>query len=67
MSWSAIQANWEAYKAAAKRYWDRLSEQQLEGMRGNREYLSKRVQEAYSITPEEAERQIVAWQAQLRA
>jgi uncharacterized protein YjbJ (UPF0337 family) len=65
MSWSAIEAKWDEYKVAAKRRWDRLSEQQLHGMRGNREYLSKRVQEAYSITPEEAERQLSGWQAQL--
>lgn len=65
MSWSAIQANWDRYKAAAKRRWDKLSEQQLQGTRGNREFLLKRVQEAYSITREDAERQISAWQAQV--
>jgi hypothetical protein len=65
MSWTAIQANWDRYKSAAKRRWDRLSEQQLHGTRGNREYLLKRVQEAYALTREEAERQIAAWQAQV--
>ena len=65
MNWSAIQARWDEYKVAAKRRWDRLSEQQLHSMRGNREYLSKRVQEAYSVTGDEAERQISAWQSQV--
>ena len=63
MSWSAIQARWDEYKVAAKRRWDRLSEQQLHNTRGNREYLAKRVQVAYATTGEEAERQIRAWQA----
>ena len=65
MSWRAIQADWNQHKSAAKRRWDKLSGQQLHGTRGNREYLSKRVQEAYAITREEAERQIAAWQAQM--
>ena|SRR5919108_4663265 len=67
MSWSTIQERWEEYKVAAKRQWDKLSEQQLHGTRGNREYLSKRVQDAYSLTAEEAEREISAWQARMLA
>lgn len=65
MGWSAIRANWKRYKLAARRRWQKLSEQRLDGTRGSRELLSQRVQEAYSITREEAERQISAWQAQM--
>jgi hypothetical protein len=65
MDWSAIQDRWNEYRHAAKRRWDKLSEQQLHGTRGNREYLAKRVQESYSLTSEEAERQVSTWQAQL--
>ena len=67
MSWSFIQERWEEYRAAAKRKWDRLSEQQLRAMRGNREYLLKRVQEAYSLTRDEAEGEVAAWQRELLA
>ena len=62
MDWGIIESRWHEYKAAAKRRWDKLSEAQLSGTRGNREYLLKRVQEAYAITPNEAERQVAAWQ-----
>ena len=65
MDWSTIQSRWHEYKYVAKRRWDRLPEQQLHDTRGQRQYLLKRVQEAYSITPEEAERELSAWQAQL--
>jgi len=34
----------------------------LNGTRGNREYLLKRVQEAYAIGRDEAERQLADWQ-----
>ncbi len=63
MDWITIETRWDEYKVAAKRQWDRLSEQQLQGTRGKREYLSKRVQEAYSLSRSEAERQISEWLA----
>ena len=65
MDWSTIQDRWSQYRHAAKRRWDKLSEQQLQGTRGNREYLLKRVQEAYSLMRDEAERQVSSWQEQV--
>jgi hypothetical protein len=65
MDWKTIQGRWGEYKFAAKRRWDRLTEQQLHGTRGERQYLLKRVQEAYSLSGEDAEREVAAWQAQL--
>ena len=65
MDWNAIQLRWGEYRHAAKRRWDKLSEQQLQGTSGNRQYLARRVQEAYSLTLDEAERQISDWQARI--
>ena len=62
MDWSLIESRWHECKAAAKRRWDKLSEAQLSGTRGNRDYLLKRVQEAYALTRAEAEREIAEWQ-----
>ena len=62
MDWAIIESRWHEYKAAAKRRWDKLSEAQISGTRGNREYLLKRVQEAYAIGRDEAERQLADWQ-----
>jgi hypothetical protein len=62
MEWGVIESRWHEYRAAAKRQWDKLSEAQLAGTRGNRDFLVKRVQEAYSLTGTEAERQISDWQ-----
>jgi uncharacterized protein YjbJ (UPF0337 family) len=61
MHWSIIESRWHEYKGAAKRRWEKLSEAQLNGTRGNREYVLKRVQEAYALTREEAERQLTEW------
>jgi len=62
MDWSVIETRWHEYRAAAKRRWDKLSEAQISGTRGNRDYLLKRVQEAYALTREEADLQIADWQ-----
>lgn len=67
MDWNSIQSRWDEYKVAAKRRWDKLSEQQLHGTRGHRGYLLKRVQEAYSLSTEEAERELATWQAEILA
>jgi uncharacterized protein YjbJ (UPF0337 family) len=63
MDWISIESRWDEFKVAAKQRWDKLSEQQLQGTKGKREYLSKRVQEAYSLSRDEAERQISEWLA----
>ena len=62
MDWSVIESRWHEYKAAAKRRWEKLSEAQLSGTRGNRVYLLKRVQEAYALNGDEAECQVADWQ-----
>jgi len=62
MSWSTIQNDWNRYKVAAKQEWDKLSEAQIAGTQGNREYLTSRVQEAYALSKEEAERRVNDWQ-----
>ena len=64
MDWTLIEARWHEYRAAAKRRWGKLSEGQITGTRGNREYLVKRVQEAYALSGQEAERQVTDWQQQ---
>ena len=62
MDWSIIESRWHEFRASAKREWDKLSEAQISGTRGNRGYLLKRVQEAYGLSGEEAERQVADWQ-----
>lgn len=62
MDWHIIESRWHQYRAAVKRRWDKLSEEQIAGTRGNRDFLLKRVQEAYALPIQEAERQVAEWQ-----
>ena len=63
MNWSTIENGWTEYKGKAKEQWSKLSDQQIEGTSGKRNDLATRVQEAYSVSKEEAHRQISDWQA----
>ena len=62
MNWSTIETGWNDYKATAKQQWSKLSNEQLDGTMGKREQLASRVQEVYSLSKEDAERQISEWQ-----
>jgi uncharacterized protein YjbJ (UPF0337 family) len=62
MNWSTIENRWSDYKAAAKQQWGKLSDDQIDATMGKREQLSSRVQEVYSLSREDAERQISEWQ-----
>jgi uncharacterized protein YjbJ (UPF0337 family) len=63
MNWSSIESGWNDFKSSAKQQWSKLSDDQIAGTMGKREQLSSRVQEAYSLSKEDAERQISAWQS----
>jgi hypothetical protein len=64
--WSAIQADWNQFKAHAKRRWDRIGEQQLHAIGGRRALLAARVKEAYGLSNEDTEKQLSDWQSSLR-
>lgn len=63
MIWERIKSNWNQYKARAQEQWSKLSAEQLSGIEGNREKLASRIQEAYGVGAEEAEKQVAGWQA----
>lgn len=63
MNWSNIETSWNDYQASAKQRWSKLSDEQINGTMGNRERLSTGVQKAYSLSKEEADRQISNWQS----
>jgi uncharacterized protein YjbJ (UPF0337 family) len=63
MNWSNIETGWQDFKANAKQQWSKLTDEQINGTMGKRDYLSTKVQEAYALSKEETERQISDWQS----
>ena len=62
MNWESIKGDWPHYSGNAKRHWLRLTEEQLELCAGNREMLAGKIQQAYGITSQQAEKQLASWQ-----
>ena len=63
MNWSSIESGWNEFKESAGQQWSKISLEQIDGTMGKRESLSSRVQEAYSVSKDEADRQISDWQS----
>jgi uncharacterized protein YjbJ (UPF0337 family) len=62
MNWEQVKGNWNQVKGKVKRQWGKLTDDQLDVISGNRDILVGRIQEAYGITSEEAERQVRDWE-----
>lgn len=62
MNWDRIEGNWNQYKGAAKQQWGKLTDDQLDVVAGKRDLLAGRIQEAYGISKDEAEKQMNLWQ-----
>jgi len=66
MNWDRIEGNWKQFKGNAKQQWGKLSDDQLEVIAGKRDDLSGKIQEAYGISKDETEKQLIEWQKSMR-
>ena len=62
MNWDRIEGNWNQYKGSVKQQWGKLTDDQLDVSSGKRDLLVGKIQEAYGISRDEAEKQMTAWQ-----
>lgn len=61
MNWDRIEGNWKQIQGRARAQWGKLTDDDLQVAKGNRDQLAGRIQERYGIAKDEAERQIDAW------
>jgi uncharacterized protein YjbJ (UPF0337 family) len=57
MNWDQVEGKWKQYKGEAKEKWGKLTDDDLNVIRGRREQLVGRIQERYGIQKEVAEKQ----------
>lgn len=62
MNWDRIEGNWKQIAGSVKARWGKLSDDHLAVIEGKRERLLGRIQEAYGVGAEEAEKQLSDWQ-----
>ncbi len=66
MNWDQIEGNWKQFKGAARQKWGKLTDDQWDQVAGKRTELAGKIQEAYGMGKEQAEREIETWAADLR-
>lgn len=65
MNWQQVEGNWQQFRGKAKSQWGKLTDDDMDRIQGNRDQLVGKVQEAYGIGKEEAERQVDEWNRHL--
>jgi uncharacterized protein YjbJ (UPF0337 family) len=58
MNWNQIEGNWRQLKGKIKAKWGDLTDDEIDTIDGRREELLGKIQKAYGIGQEEAERQV---------
>jgi len=65
MDWDRISGNWAHWRGRIRERWGRLTSDELDGVAGRRDQLVGRIQKAYGIAHNEAERQLRNWERNL--
>lgn len=58
MNWDRIEGNWKQLKGNVREKWGKLTVEHIDVVAGKRDKLVGRIQEAYGISRDEANRQI---------
>jgi uncharacterized protein YjbJ (UPF0337 family) len=65
MNWDRIEGNWKQIQGKVRQQWGKLTDDDLDVIDGRRQELSGRIQKAYGVSKEEAERQIERFSSSL--
>lgn len=63
--WQGAKENWNDFTSEVAARWDRLTEDDIDEVGGDRDELVEEIQETYSVTREEAEAQVDEWAASM--
>lgn len=64
--WDQLAGQWKQFRGNVREMWGRLTDDDLEQIKGNRDKLLGRIQERYGIAREEAMSQVDEWVESLR-
>ena len=62
MNWDQAQGNWKQFSGKVKEKWGKLTDDALVEIAGKRDQLVGKIQQAYGIGQEEADRQVKDWE-----
>ncbi len=61
MNWHQVEGNWKQLKGHARKRWGKLTDDELDEIRGRREILAGKLQERYGRSLDEAEEEADSW------
>lgn len=61
MNWNQVEGNWEKFKGELQQQWGKLTNDDLNVIKGKRKELAGRLQARYGKDSEQAEKDIDAW------
>jgi uncharacterized protein YjbJ (UPF0337 family) len=62
MNWDRVEGNWKTFKGQVKQQWGKLTDDDLDIISGKRDELIGRIQNAYGLGRDEADRQVAEWE-----
>ena len=61
MDWDRLAGDWTNMGGKVRKYWGKLTEEDISQAGGRRDLLLERIQERYGLGPDEAEKQLQDW------
>lgn len=61
MDWDRLAGDWSNMGGKVRKYWGKLTEEDISQAGGRRDILLERIQERYGLGPDEAEKQVQDW------
>jgi uncharacterized protein YjbJ (UPF0337 family) len=63
MDWDRVEGNWKQMKGKVKEQWDKLTDDDLTAIDGQRDQLEGKIQERYGLAKDKAKAAVEEWQA----
>ena len=64
--WDQIAGQWKQFKGNVKKDWGKLTDDDLEQIKGQRDIMAGKIQERYGYAKEEANRKLDEWANKLK-
>jgi uncharacterized protein YjbJ (UPF0337 family) len=61
MNWDRIEGDWKQFKGKVRQQWGKLTDDDMDVVKGKRTELADRIQQRYGVAREQAEREIDSW------
>ena len=65
MNWDQLEGKWKQFTGSARERWGKLTDDDLDAIRGRKEILVGRLQERYGMAREQADREADEWSRQV--